>query len=156
MKTVESKVAETILQENRKIEVGSHVFNVVRPTTATLIQVSKLTSFLPSVKLDDSNFIYESLSIAENCEVLGAIAATMILGARKQSNTLVRKKYGLQWLKIGKKEKEIGELADFILYNLTPSELERLIIELLKGLEIQSFFQITVSLLEVNLLRATR
>ncbi|MEI6752346.1 MAG: hypothetical protein WCK78_04185 [Paludibacter sp.] len=156
MKTVESKVAETILQENKKIEVGAHTFSIVAPTTATLIQVSKLISFLPSVKLDAENFIYESLSIAEKCDVLGAIAATMILGARKQPNTQSEKKSRLKWLKIGRKKSEIDELAEFILYNLSPSELETLIVELLKGLEIQSFFQVTVSLLEVNLLRATR
>lgn len=156
MKTVENKTAETILQTPIKIEVGGRTFNVARPTTATLIEVSKLISLLPAVRLEEKNFIYESLSIAKDCSIIGQIAATLILGISKETHLPFEKESGIKWLKLRSTKNRYKELARDILLTLSPQELEEVIVEILKGMEIKSFFQVTTSLLEVNLLRATR
>ncbi len=156
METIESKVAETILQEPKTIKIGEKTFSVPSPTPATLIQVSKLISFLPSVKLNGANFIYETLAIADKSEVIGTIAATLILGVNKQTNALLKKESRLKWLRIKKRKNIYEVLGEEILLSVSNEELESLIIDGLKRLEIQPFFQIITSLLEVNLLKATR
>jgi len=151
MNTIESKVAETILQSKKEINVGGKVYFISAPTVATLIQVSKLISKLPAAKLSSENFIYESLSIAKDCEIIGEIAATLIIGVSKETIT---KGILSKWFR---KDKNVfKELGSELLLSVSSAELETLIIEGLKCLEVQPFFQIITSLLEVNLLKATR
>lgn len=155
METVENKVADAILQEKKKIEVGKHVFYVSSPTLATLIEVSKLISYLPEIKLDNENIAIESLNIAKHCEILGKIASTMILGISKQPNTPFRNLRLLKRLKSSQQNRKIQDLADYIVHNMSPKEIEYLFQELMKLLELGFFFQIFTSLSEVNLIRPT-
>jgi len=160
-KTIETKTAETILQTPNVFEICGRRFDVAPPTTATLIQVSKLMSQLPTNLEKTDNYIYGSLMIAKDCEIIGLTVATLILGVKKHSNISEQKNKALNWLKIGKQkdqsqEFQYKELSDLILENYSPSQLDKLVVDLLTRMELKDFFDLTISLLEVNLLRKTK
>lgn len=155
-KTIETKTAETILQTPNVFEICGRRFDVAPPTMATLIQVSKLMSQLP-IKLEKTdNYIYGSLMIAKDCEIIGLTVATLILGVKKHSNIPAQKNRALNWLKIGKQKDRYQELSDLILENYSPSQLDKLVVDLLTRMELKDFFELFTSLQEINLLRKTR
>lgn len=145
-KTIESKVAKTILQKPEIIKIGNETFEVAPPSTATLILLSEAVSKLPDYKLDEDRLLTEVLATAQDCKPLGEIGAILILGA-KRINTK-RKLFRI------KSEKD--RLAQKLLTDLTPRELNEVIAKILQSMEIGNFFGLTTSLTEVNLLRQTR
>lgn len=166
-KTIEQKVAETILQQPYDIVVGDKTYTASSPSTATLILVSEAISKLPHIVLDPNNLVEESLSIAKDCSVLGDVVAILILGAKNIKETvkrrevkekrflhgLIRRKYEI--------EKEIvvdrkAELANELLEELTPSELHSLTASLLQRMDLSDFFGLTTFLTEINLLQQTK
>ena len=154
MKKIETKVADTILQRSQEVKIGEKTYQVTPPTTATLILISELVAQLPQVTLDATKELPESLRIAKDCRVLGDIVAVLILGAtdpnKKQSP---RPKWFTREKTAATQQRE---LAAEILYNMKPSELSELTRRLLQKMEIGYFFGFTVSLIEVNLTKATR
>lgn len=156
---IESKVAKSILQQTEEITIGDEVMSVAPPSTATLILVSEETAKLPHVKLDSENIVLEALSVAKDCRVLGDIVAILILGAKNLQTTQVVEKKRLFGLITQRKEITINnkaELAKRLLEDIQPKELHRIVVRLLKGLQIADFFGFTTSLIEINLLRQTR
>lgn len=148
-KTIESKVAKTILQKPETIKVGNETFEVAPPSTATLILLSEAVSKLPNYKLDEDRLFTEVLATAQDCKPLGEIGAILILGAKRINER--RKLFGI----INRKS-EKDRLAQKLLTDLTPRELNEVIAKILQSLEIGNFFGLTTSLTEVNLLRQTR
>ena len=129
-KKIEEKVAETILQNSEKIKIGKKTYEVRPASVATLIQISKLITKLPDVKLDMENnedIFVGSLMIANKCEIIGQIAATLILGANKHTLTPSAIKKVLKWLKISFKDKH-EKLGEKILYELGSKELNLLVV----------------------------
>lgn len=156
---IEQQVAGTILQKTIKVNVGDMVYEAAPASTATLILVSGLASQLPTVQLSEENVLVETLSIAQDCRVLGDILAVLILGAKglKETREVIEPKLFGLWSK--KKTVVIdkqAELADILLKELSPRSLNSLLVELLTSMEIADFFGLITSLLEVNLLRQTR
>lgn len=156
---IEQQVAGTILQKTIKVNVGDMVYEAAPASTATLILVSGLASQLPTVQLSEENVLVETLSIAQDCRVLGDILAVLILGAKglKETREVIEPKLFGLWSK--KKTVVIdkqAELADVLLKELSPRSLNSLLVELLTSMEIADFFGLITSLLEVNLLRQTR
>lgn len=148
-KTIESKAAKTILQKPEIIKVGNETFEVAPPSTATLILLSEAVSKLPDYKLDEDRLFTEVLATAQDCKPLGEIGAILILGAKRINER--RKLFGI----INRKS-EKDRLAQKLLTDLTPRELNEVIAKILQSLEIGNFFGLTTSLTEVNLLRRTR
>ena len=166
-KTVETKVAGTILQQKEEIAVGDETYQVAPPSTATLILASEAISQLPYVNLDSENIAGESLYIAKDCRVLGDIVAILILGAKgltevkKTSETVEKRRlFGLiKEEEIVETEEEIDNkaiLAKKLLENIPPRELHTLMVRLLQFMQLGDFFGLTTSLIEINLLRKTR
>lgn len=166
-KTIEQKVADTILQKPMEITIGGKKYSVSPPSTATLILVSEAVSHLPRLVLDQNNLVEESLSVAKECRVLGDIVAILILGAKglvetvTVENTVERKFFwGLFRRMIKVKEQKVAdrkaELSNELLENLSPSELHGLTASLLQRMEIADFFGLTTFLIEINLLRQTK
>lgn len=158
-KTIEQKVAETILQKATEVKVGDKTYNVAPPTTATLILVSEAVSQLPHLRLDDKNIVGEVLSIAKDCRVLGDVAAILILGAKGLTETVTRRKRALLPFNRGIVTETIdrkAELSRELLENYSPSALHNLIASLLSGMDLGDFFGLTTFLTEVNLLRQTK
>jgi len=157
--TSESKIANTILERHQIVMIGDMEYEVAQPSTATLIEVSELVSQLPSIKLDSENILQETLMIAKECRLLGKIAATLILGAVRLTNSQPSKLSRLKSLiqrQPKRRDVECEELGKVILSNMNPKELNSLIVKILSSMEISTFFSLTTTLLDVNLLRRTR
>ena len=93
MKTIEQNTAETLLQQPEAVAVGGKTYMIAPPSIATLVLVSRSIAELPHVRLDQDRVLESSLAIAKNCQDIGDIAATLILGAKRcfETKTIVRK-----------------------------------------------------------------
>ena len=156
---IEKQVAEAILQKPKEIKIGEEIYRVAPPTTATLIMASELISQLPEWKLDNEKILSESLCIAKDCRFLGDILAVLILGAKGVRGTkeVVRKRFlGLVLEKKTVEVDRVALLSEKLLGELSPAELNNIMVELFRMMQIADFFGLTTSLLEINLLRRTR
>jgi len=149
--TIENRVAEAILQTgSESFTVAGQQYEVSKPTVATVIMCSELISQLPEVRdVSPENIVYETLRIAKDTRIIGRIAATLILGAKR---VLEKRKITVESVEID----ETDYIAQNILLEYSPSELNDLITGRLSKLEIGSFFGITTSLAEANILKPTR
>lgn len=157
--TIESITSNAILEKREEITIGDKTYFVSPPTTATIIEVSALISKLPGVNLKPESILIESLVIAKDCTPLGEIVATLILGAGNtaKTETVVKKRFfGLVKTTEEVTTDLITPLAKEILYKNSPSELRNKTVKLLSGMEFDHFFGFTTSLIEINLIRATR
>lgn len=157
--TIESATAGAILEKKQEITVGDKTYQVAPPTTATIIEVSALISKLPGVNLKPDSILIESLVIAKDCNPLGEIVAMLILGAGNTVKTeKVTKKrfFGLVKTIEEVTTDLLTPLANELLYKISPLELQTKTIELLSRMEFEHFFGFTTSLIEINLIRATR
>lgn len=169
--TIEKKVADTVLETADTIKVGDREYRIAPPTAGTLIMVSSLASTLPIVHKDTNNALYEVLATAKESEVIGRIAAVLILGAKrvKEHHRITVpitecvkrwswRKFSREWAE-KKTDIEVLEtdyLADCLLEDMTVKELNDIIVKRLGGSQFGDFFVLTTSLSEVNLLRRTR
>jgi hypothetical protein len=157
--TIESKVAQAVLQQPVEILIGDTIYQVPPPSVATLILASEAISGLPSVKLDPENVAFESLYIAKDCRGIGDILAILILGAKHltEIKKIVKKRlFGLL-----KEESEVTidkkkELAEKILLELSPKQVSNTFATLFSKMELAFFFGTITSLIEINQLRATK
>lgn len=165
--TIETRVAEAVLQQPMEVAVGKSTYLVAPPSVATLILASEAVSRLPAGAMDEQRVLEETLAKAEYCRPLGEVAAILILGAKGLTETVkVKEKqrrrylFGLFHLTrtveveriVNRKE----QLADDLLENLTPSELNLLISQILRRMQIADFFGLTTFLTGANLLRPTK
>ena len=150
MNTTEQNTANAILETPEIVNIKGKRYHVAPPTTATLIRISALISKMPKIKLE-GNVLETTLANAQDCEVLGEIAATLICGQSKpepETESVLKK--------IFKYKTQKQKLTESILHQLSPKELNVIISNLLSRLEIADFFAITTSLIDINLIRATR
>lgn len=162
---IEQRVADTILQRATEIKIGARKYQVAPPSVATLILISEAVAKLPTGKLDENNIVGEVLAVAKDCEVLGEIAAILILGAKKVgeveriAQTTQKTYFGGLITRTNTQYVEVSRLALLkkeILETLSPAELHSLIARLLQGLDLSDFFAVTTFLTEINLLRRTK
>lgn len=168
IKTIEQKVAETILQTPEEVTIGGRKYSVAPPSTATLILVSEAVSRLPAVSPETDKIVEYTLAFARDCRPLGEIVAIMILGARGLECTEKVKElrldgsylFGLfkqyREVEVERRIDKKSELAKELLETLSPSELHELTATLLKKMQIADFFGLTTFLTEINMLRQTK
>ena len=167
MKTTEQKVSDTILQKPIEVSVGGKKYTASPASTATLILVSEAISLLPHAKLDPERLVEDSLSIAKECRPLGDIAAILLLGAKNLTGTVKtrqktekRRLWGLlkytEEIEVEQVIDRKAELARELLDDLSPRELNNLVVMLLQKMELGDFFGLTTFLTEINLLRPTK
>lgn len=165
--TVETKVAEAVLQLPMEVSVGKSKYLVAPPSVATLILASEAVSRLPKGAMDEQRVLEETLAKAEYCRPLGEVAAILILGAKGLTETCkVREKRRRSYLlglfhrtvtvEVERTFNRKDELADELLANLTPQELNLLISRILRRMQIADFFGLTTFLTGANLLRPTK
>lgn len=169
--TIEKKAADTVLETADVVTVGGREYHIAPPTAGTLIMVSALVSQLPIVHRDTDNALYEVIAAAKDSKVIGQIAATLILGAKRVKEhrriTVAATRYYTRWswrkLRNEWVEKQTNTevyekdyLADSLLNDMTVKELNDIIVKRLGGSQFGDFFVLTTSLSEVNLLRRTR
>lgn len=167
--TLESKTADTILQDPISIEIGGRRYDVAPPSIATLVLVSKEISTLPDAQLDDTErLMQDTLSVAKDCNAIGNIAAVLVLGAKgcKTKKRIVprRKKYSFFWgllhfsrqVQVEEEYNPKEEFARKLMEDMTPRDVQNLIARILQQMQIGDFFGLTTFLLEVNLTRQTK
>ena len=164
-KTIEEQAAQTILQEPEEITVGGKNYTMAPPSVATLILVSALVSRLPHLHLNDKKVIEETLAVAKDCQVLGDIAATLILGAKHVNDieeTRHKRKRRHLWGLFCTTETTITtetkkeRLSRELLEDTTPRELHNIIAQSLLKMQVGDFFGLTTFLTEINLMRQTK
>lgn len=165
--TIETRVAEAILQKPMEVAVGKSTYLVAPPSVATLILASEAVSRLPKGAMDEQRVLEETLAKAEYCRPLGEVAAILILGAKGITETVkVKEKQRRRYLfglissnvtvEVERTIDRKAKLADELLENLTPAELNLLISQILKRMQIADFFGLTTFLTGANLLRPTK
>ena len=160
--TIETIVADALLQKPLgAITIDGQKFTIDRPRVATLILVSKLISQIPKINTklkDEADKLAEGLRVAQDCHILGNIAAALILGAKEITQERIVEKKHLWGLITTRKKVTVNlhqELADKLLMELSNEELFLLVVECLKRQDIPIFFDTITSLYEVNLLKPT-
>lgn len=165
MKTIETKAAESILQTaTETIEIGGKKWEIGKPTVGTIIMASELISQLPKPKSNvaSKDIIPEVMRVAKDAKVIGKIVAVLILGAKR---VLEHRKNGKHsWWKclidcIFRRKKireEIDALADLVLQELDSNDIFTIISKCLGNLQLGSFFGITTSLSQSNVLKPTK
>ncbi len=163
--TIEEQTAQTILQKAEEIKVGDKTYTIAPPSIATLILVSAAVSRMPRLRLDSDKIIEETLSVAKDCEIIGQIAATLILGAKhvdeivhSHITTPKRFLWGLIRLNktIVKTETRLQQLSRELLNDVTPGDLHNIVVQTLLKMQVGDFFGLTTFLTEINLMRPTK
>lgn len=163
--TTEQRVAQTILQKPIKVKVGAKEYAVAPPSTATLILVSAAVSRLPRLSLDENEVVQCVLRNAKECEAIGEIIATLILGAKRVEDTVYTKRkcrckifFGLIHYTRNKNVRETAreQLSRELLENLSPSELQDTLAKILVTMQLGDFFGLTTFLNEINQTRPTK
>ncbi len=159
--TIEQQVSDAVLQEPYKVTLGGKEYTVARPTVATIIEVSKLVSQLPETTFQEGkdsrlDFI---LAYARDCDRLGDIAATLILG--KKGLVAREKRVRKRFFGLFRNTEEVevdrrAALSKELLENGSGEELLNLVRETIDMQHIAFFFSIITSLNGANILRKTR
>lgn len=138
-KSVERRVADTILEKPNIITVRGKEYEVKRPTTSMLIEISAIIAQeRPEVDSKAENIFSEVLRTAKNFTFLGDVLAVLIQGDSKNSFIKnIRNK----------------RLARTIIDTVPGAELKEMFTELLFSRDISDFFALTVFLSEVNILK---
>lgn len=172
MTTIESKVADAILQRSTNIEIDGVQYCIAPPSAATLILVSEAVASIP-VTIDGStdNIVLEVLRTAKYCRVVGTIVAILILGAERVNErnlvelkrVILKKRFSWRKMRVTTTRvvkyemmEEKDALAERILFNCRPSVIKDIIGQRLNDNEVSDFFGITTSLSEANILKATK
>jgi hypothetical protein len=171
METIEKKVADAILEKaTDKITIEGNDYPIAPPTTGTLILISELVATMPIVN-KNANALYEVLRTAKDLSVIGKIAATLILGAKRiKEQRKVCKTENVQhkhwsWRKLHKvtdtttksvKVLEVDYLAEKLIDEVETHTLNNVIVKRLGESQFGDFFVLTTSLSEVNLLKRTK
>lgn len=154
--TIEAQVAAAILEKDvAELVIEGKTYHVAPPSIATLILVSEIVSRLPVVeKVANEKIVASVLHHAKEYRALGDIAAVLILGAKNCD-----KKHGILWCifhPFTRNQSKRDTLAKAILNNVRPTILFNVIVQRFQDMEISSFFGITISLSEANILKPTR
>jgi hypothetical protein len=173
MDNLEKLVTDTILQRaSESIVIDGVEYPITPPTPATIILISKFASTLPVVNRSADNILYEVLVTAKDCSVIGKIAATLLLGAKRvKENRHVyleetTEKRRWSWAKMSyivekttttiDKGLELDYFAERILDEVTTETLLRIVSKRLGMMQIGDFFELTTSLSEANQLKRTK
>ncbi len=144
--TVKS-IAEALTQEGKEIVVNGKVYIYQPPTIATLAMVSKELDNIQEVNLSTQNLVFETLAIGESFLSIANAVATMLLGAKGINKRVLG-------FPIGKYT--FNKLSKSISETIPPSEVLKLLMKLLEGLQIADFFILITSLNEVAVIRRTK
>lgn len=154
-KTIEKKVADTMLQKPVEITAGGAVYVVPTPTLATLLHVSEKISELPEDIGSDSSAgrIFCDL---KQCRKIAEICSIYILGEKRISQD---NPSGIRaFLKLNhiKHPSVLDKMTQKILSEWTPTDLMVVFKSLLDQSNLNDFFVVTTFLGETNVIRPTK
>ena len=166
MNRIEELIGETILQDSKPIEIaGLGTLQVAHPSVATLIEASKIISRLPvmpSIRGKEETALVFTLAHARDCAILGDVAAVLLLGKKGISRRVDNRSRTKSW-----KNNRLFDffhrkvflrtlLAQALLEECTPEQLQNIIVECLGLQQVGFFLNIITTLNEANVLRQTR
>ena len=149
--TTEERVASTLLQEKREVELGGRRFAVAPPSVATLVRLSAVVSRLPrfgegageqGAQARGERMLQEVLARAEGCAAVGNAVAVLLLGAKGYARR--------RWWR---RRSEGARLGAWLLAHAGPRELFNAFAQLVWQMQVADFFAFTAFLHEANLLR---
>ena len=152
MNRIEQLIGEAILQDTKEIVVAGQTYHIGKPSVATVIEASKYISRLPAIPAfkEESDRLTFVLSYAKDCELIGDIAALLLLG--KKNMTTTKEFLGIPYKKID----NIARLSSYLLEDFSTEELSLIIAESI-GMQRIGFFLTTITILnEANLLKRTK
>lgn len=149
-KTIEQKVAETILQEEFKVKVGAKEYAATPISYGTLIRISAIISTLPAVG-EEENLFSGALRNGIHADKLAEVVALCILNRKDTAPVYQRQVFKRTLVKPG-----LQQLKEEILYHCTIGEVGRLVRLLFSRMELADFFGVMVSLSGVNLTAETK
>lgn len=148
MTTIESRVAEAILQRGTQIEIDGVTYDVAPPTCETLILYSEEIS---KAEIAGGNLVKNGRSVGEALAIL-------ILGSENLYEK--RKVWQKGRLKLPVRRTIIvdkkAELSRLLLQRHSPAQLTELAGILLHKLEVKNFTALTISLAGINILKPTK
>lgn len=157
---IEHKVASAILERKDVVlEIEGKSYPIAPPSIATLILVSEIVAKLPIVdrkKVTKDEVVSCVLHNAKDYKALGDIAAVLILGAKEIEAERMSRWQRIRRFFHRKAKTKREQLSEAILFNVRPSVLFDTIIRRLQDMEISTFFAITTSLSDANILKPTR
>lgn len=163
---IEELIGEAILQDSKPVNIeGVGTIQMANPSTATLIEVSKSVGqlpIMPALRGNEGKALIYVLAHARDCGVLGDLAAVLLLGKkgirRKVKKPSRANSWKNNWLfnMFSRKVLLRSLLAEALLEEYTPEQLQNIITECLGLQQIAFFLNITTSLNEANLLRQTK
>lgn len=159
MQTIESKVASAILEKPiGELEIEGVRYTIAPPSIGTLILVSEIVSTLPIVeKVSKEEVTNSVLHNAKYFKALGDIAAVLILGAKGLTEIKIKRRFRyIPFIHTTETIDKKAQLSKAIIENIRPTLFFDIIVRRLQDMEIGSFFAITTSLSEANLLKPTR
>lgn len=172
MENLEKLVTDAILQRaSDVIVIDGEEYPITPATPATLILVSELVSTMPEVNRNTESIPHEVLGTAKNLSVIGRIAATLILGAKRIkehrfktiTHTAETKRWS--WKKFRfvveratttTRRLEVDYLAERLLDEVTNETLLKIVSKRLGLMQLSDFFELTAFLSEANQLKRTR
>ncbi len=136
-KSTEAQAEETILQKPIKFTLGGKDYEAERPSIATWIAFSTLTTELSKVPKEYTYLDLVNCS-AQDLKVFVKVVALFIATARPS------------------KDKEREQLAEELLHQAEPNDIAGAIETILQAVNINELFMLTTSLKEMNLTKATQ
>ena len=166
MNRIEELIGETILQDSKPVEIkGVGTLTVAHPSVATLIEVSKTIGRLPvmpSIRGREQEALPFTLAHARDCAIIGDVVAVLLLGkkgiSRKVDNCSRAKSWkNNRFFRLFRKKVLLRTvLAQALLEEYTPEQLQAIIVECLGMQQVAFFLNIITSLNDANVLRQTR
>jgi hypothetical protein len=148
---MESKVANTLLEEKQTIVIGEVSHKMAPPSIATLVLASKYIKQLPAKALSTDNLISEMMQNADKLIPLGSALSVMILGAKTYAS-----KETLSFKHLYKKRKTKGEL---LANKINTADIKHVLgsfFRILEVMNLNDFFQLTTFLIELNITKRTK
>lgn len=159
---MEQRVADTILEETTQVTIAGEKYEMPPPSFATLILFSKYVGKMPKELLDDVNPIASLLQQADKMNDISNAVACLVLGAKKFKEKHIEPQKRNIFYNLFKKKKNInsertkGDVLAEKIQNADISEVYNVFIKLLHFMKLQDFFQLTTSLIELNLTKRTK
>lgn len=171
--SIEKEVVDAILERAADtITIDGVEYAVGSPTPATIIMISELIPLLPNINPKADNIFVEVLRFAKDASVIGRIAATLILGAKRiKQQRKVAVNGGTEyytrwsWRKFRKtvetrntivERSELDYLAERLLEEVSSETLLKVTARQLGLMQINDFFELTTFLSEANRIKPTR
>lgn len=139
-KTIEDMTGDAILETSQTIKIGGKSYDVAKPTVATVIRISELTSELTDAKIDEDGgkILPYVLENAKDCKALGEIIATLVYGYHKKKTIIKTHFHGIIRFHIN----PIKKLSEKIIEECSPEEINEAIAILLGMQQIPFFYQL--------------